>query len=123
VIQCFTSVYLILLHITESSLLVLLFKIALKNCGLCFTSSCRTSKAYSYLLTTAFSRFINWESFDEAHQDHHDHKGISALHKRLEPYLLRRVKKDVEKSLPAKVEQILRVDMTGRVLKVNSLNP
>ena len=27
-------------------------------------------------------------------------------------YLLRRVKKDVEKSLPAKVEQILRVEMT-----------
>lgn len=34
------------------------------------------------------------------------------MHKRLEPYLLRRVKKDVEKSLPAKIEQILRVDMT-----------
>lgn len=34
------------------------------------------------------------------------------LHKELQPYLLRRVKKDVEKSLPAKVEQILRVEMT-----------
>jgi chromodomain-helicase-DNA-binding protein 1 len=34
------------------------------------------------------------------------------LHKQLEPFILRRVKKDVEKSLPAKVEQILRVEMT-----------
>ena len=30
-------------------------------------------------------------------------KGFSTLHKELEPFLLRRVKKDVEKSLPAKV--------------------
>ncbi|CAF0823138.1 unnamed protein product [Didymodactylos carnosus] len=34
------------------------------------------------------------------------------LHKELEPFLLRRIKRDVEKSLPAKVEQILRVEMT-----------
>merc|ERR1711962_1492838 len=32
--------------------------------------------------------------------------------KQLEPFILRRVKKDVEKDLPAKVEKILRVDMT-----------
>ena len=38
-------------------------------------------------------------------------KGIHRLHRQLEPFLLRRVKKDVEKSLPSKVEQILRVDM------------
>lgn len=35
------------------------------------------------------------------------------MHKQLEPFILRRVKKDVEKSLPAKVEQILRVEMTA----------
>lgn len=35
------------------------------------------------------------------------------MHKQLEPFILRRVKKDVEKSLPAKVEQILRVEMTS----------
>uniref|UniRef100_A0AC34GFY1 Chromodomain helicase DNA binding protein 1 n=1 Tax=Panagrolaimus sp. ES5 TaxID=591445 RepID=A0AC34GFY1_9BILA len=55
----------------------------------------------------------NWPDFEAEHEDR-DHKGISALHKKLEPYLLRRVKKDVEKSLPAKVEQILRVDMTAQ---------
>uniref|UniRef100_A0A7E4ZSG7 Helicase C-terminal domain-containing protein n=1 Tax=Panagrellus redivivus TaxID=6233 RepID=A0A7E4ZSG7_PANRE len=58
-------------------------------------------------------RFENWADFEREHEDP-DHRGISALHKKLEPYLLRRVKKDVEKSLPAKVEQILRVDMTAQ---------
>ncbi|CAD5206828.1 unnamed protein product [Bursaphelenchus okinawaensis] len=58
-------------------------------------------------------QFSNWDEFDAAHQDR-DHKGISSLHKKLEPFLIRRVKKDVEKSLPAKVEQILRVDMTAQ---------
>uniref|UniRef100_A0A914ICL6 protein disulfide-isomerase n=1 Tax=Globodera rostochiensis TaxID=31243 RepID=A0A914ICL6_GLORO len=56
-------------------------------------------------------KFNDWYEFERAHQDR-DHKGISALHRKLEPFLLRRMKKDVEKSLPAKVEQILRVDMT-----------
>ncbi|KAI6182890.1 hypothetical protein M3Y97_00429200 [Aphelenchoides bicaudatus] len=57
-------------------------------------------------------KFDDWERFEEEHKDYQDHEGISILHKKLEPFLLRRVKKDVEKSLPAKVEQILRVDMT-----------
>ena len=30
---------------------------------------------------------------------------MSSLHQQLQPFLLRRVKKDVEKSLPAKVRQ------------------
>ena len=35
-----------------------------------------------------------------------DKTGFSSLHKQLEPYLIRRVKKDVEKSLPAKVQTL-----------------
>lgn len=35
------------------------------------------------------------------------------MHAQLEPFILRRVKKDVEKSLPSKVEQILRVEMSS----------
>ena len=58
------------------------------------------------------NRFPTWEEFETTHSDA-DKKGYSKLHKELEPYLLRRVKKDVEKSLPAKVEQILRVEMTN----------
>lgn len=58
-------------------------------------------------------KFDSWEEFENDHNDQ-DHKGISLLHKKLEPFLLRRVKKDVEKSLPPKLEQILRVDMTAQ---------
>lgn len=47
-------------------------------------------------------RFDNWEDFEREH-DHAASKGYGKLHKQLEPFILRRVKKDVEKSLPAKV--------------------
>lgn len=47
-------------------------------------------------------RFDSWSEFEEKHSTA-DKTGFSALHKELEPFLLRRVKKDVEKSLPAKV--------------------
>lgn len=76
-----------------------------------FTSLYYACKVNFYFLILFF-RFEYWSEFEQAHKEK-DHKGISSLHKKLEPYLLRRVKKDVEKSLPAKVEQILRVDMTA----------
>ncbi|XP_022239171.1 chromodomain-helicase-DNA-binding protein 1-like [Limulus polyphemus] len=57
-------------------------------------------------------KFRSWEDFEQEHKDSAD-KGYSKLHKQLEPFILRRVKKDVEKSLPAKVEQILRVEMSS----------
>ncbi|ESO01124.1 hypothetical protein HELRODRAFT_192382 [Helobdella robusta] len=56
-------------------------------------------------------KFDSWEDFERRHSSA-DKTGFRHLHQELEPYLLRRVKKDVEKSLPAKVEQILRVEMT-----------
>lgn len=37
---------------------------------------------------------------------------IRSLHKSLQPFILRRLKKDVEKSLPSKTERILRVEMS-----------
>uniref|UniRef100_A0A0R3RZ33 CHD5 protein n=1 Tax=Elaeophora elaphi TaxID=1147741 RepID=A0A0R3RZ33_9BILA len=58
-------------------------------------------------------KFDSWPEFEAEHHDS-DHKTIASLHRKLQPFLLRRVKKDVEKSLPAKVEQILRVDMTAQ---------
>ncbi|XP_024942865.1 chromodomain-helicase-DNA-binding protein 1 isoform X3 [Cephus cinctus] len=58
------------------------------------------------------NKFNSWEEFEKEH-DNAAQKGYSKLHKQLEPFILRRVKKDVEKSLPAKVEQILRVEMTS----------
>ena len=56
-------------------------------------------------------RFDDWFDFEDQHRSA-DKTGFAMLHKELEPYLLRRVKKDVEKSLPAKTEQILRVEMS-----------
>ena len=51
-----------------------------------------------------FSRFSSWEEFEEKHATAEEKEsGFSNLHKEIEPYLFRRVKKDVEKSLPAKV--------------------
>lgn len=58
------------------------------------------------------SKFTTWEEFERVHGNAME-KGYAKLHKELEPYILRRVKKDVEKSLPSKVEQILRVEMTS----------
>lgn len=57
-------------------------------------------------------RFEHWESFESEHSNSYQ-KGFSKLHTFLPQFLLRRAKKDVEKSLPAKVEQILRVEMTS----------
>lgn len=48
------------------------------------------------------NRFDKWEDFEARHLTA-DKTGFAQLHKELEPFLLRRVKKDVEKSLPAKV--------------------
>ena len=51
-------------------------------------------------------RFFKWEEFESQHKAYEegDTANLASLHKQLEPYLLRRVKKDVEKSLPAKVQ-------------------
>lgn len=64
------------------------------------------------IVWSRLSRFHSWEVFEEEHGKGRD-SGYTSLHKELEPFLLRRVKKDVEKSLPAKVEQILRVEMSA----------
>ncbi|XP_053672247.1 chromodomain-helicase-DNA-binding protein 1 [Anopheles nili] len=58
-------------------------------------------------------RFVSWDDFERNYGNTTNDKCYTKLHKELEPYLLRRVKKDVEKSLPSKVEQILRVEMTS----------
>lgn len=49
---------------------------------------------------------INFENPDAQQEEY-----IRDLHKRLQPFILRRLKKDVEKSLPSKSERILRVEL------------
>ena len=56
-------------------------------------------------------RFPSCEDF-ELRYDLKNPESVSQLHQDLKPHLLRRVIKDVEKSLPPKNERILRVDMT-----------
>ncbi|CAN6660014.1 chromo domain-containing protein 1 [Trichomonascus vanleenenianus] len=50
---------------------------------------------------------IDFESPDADQEEY-----IRDLHKRLQPFILRRLKKDVEKSLPSKTERILRVELS-----------
>ncbi|KAK9788572.1 hypothetical protein WJX73_002856 [Symbiochloris irregularis] len=57
------------------------------------------------------SRFPDCADF-EARYSLDDAQGVTALHAELRPHLLRRVIKDVERSLPPKNERILRVAMT-----------
>merc|ERR1719319_1685134 len=54
-----------------------------------------------------------WDVFEENYGSMEEKElGYFKLHTLLKPYIIRRLKKDVEKSLPGKVERILRVDMT-----------
>jgi len=58
-------------------------------------------------------KFNSWEEFEYKYVGKNE-TGFQSLHKVLQPFLLRRVKKDVEKSLPNKTEQILRVPMQSK---------
>ena len=57
----------------------------------------------------------DWPTFEQQYGKPEDvANGYIGLHSLLKPYIIRRLKKDVEKSLPPKVEQILRVEMTRK---------
>ncbi|KAG9393679.1 SNF2 family N-terminal domain [Carpediemonas membranifera] len=55
--------------------------------------------------------FPSAQEFEEKYGDPNNQDQIGELHKVLQPYMLRREKKDVEKSLPPKTERILRVGL------------
>ncbi|KAK9467798.1 SNF2 family N-terminal domain-containing protein [Lipomyces arxii] len=52
------------------------------------------------------------QEIDFESPDANQEKYIRDLHERLKPFILRRLKKDVEKSLPSKSERILRVELS-----------
>jgi chromodomain-helicase-DNA-binding protein 7 len=56
--------------------------------------------------------FADKDSFLEKFGDMKEARQVNELHSLLKPYLLRRVKEDVEKSLPNKEETILEVSLT-----------
>ncbi|EDO17083.1 hypothetical protein Kpol_1025p2 [Vanderwaltozyma polyspora DSM 70294] len=57
-------------------------------------------------------RFTIDQEIDFENQDEEQEHYIRDLHQRLQPFILRRLKKDVEKSLPSKTERILRVELS-----------
>ncbi|VDM33123.1 unnamed protein product [Hydatigera taeniaeformis] len=64
--------------------------------------------------------FDDWEEFEDNYSlqgqasSSAGYEAVTRLHRTIEPFLLRRVKKDVEQSLPAKTERILRVEMSKK---------
>ena len=71
-----------------------------------------TGELWSLLNFCDSSNFASKEEFVEKFGQLSDAKQVSDLHSVLKPYLLRRVKEDVEKSLPPKEETILEVALT-----------
>eukprot|EP01135_Chromosphaera_perkinsii_P010809 Nk52_evm4s2241 gene=Nk52_evmTU4s2241 len=67
---------------------------------------------YALLVFIMPKYFPPWEEFEAIYQNLESQESVNMLHQNLEPFLLRRVKKDVEKSLPPKTERILRVGMS-----------
>eukprot|EP00466_Bigelowiella_natans_P016680 jgi/Bigna1/40547/e_gw1.44.10.1 len=57
-------------------------------------------------------KFNDFDEFEEKYDSIDQGKHIGSLHGVLKPYLLRRVKREVLKSLPQKTERILRVQQT-----------
>ena len=62
--------------------------------------------SFAYLLFNLRFRFPRWEEFETQYSMSQMKDGYQKLHRELEPFLLRRIKKDVEKSLPSKVTKI-----------------
>ncbi len=71
-----------------------------------------TGELWSLLNFCNSSHFESKEEFVEKFGQLSDAKQVSDLHNVLKPYLLRRVKEDVEKSLPPKEETVIEVTLT-----------
>ena len=56
--------------------------------------------------------FNSKEAFLESYGQMTDSGAVKQLHKQLQPYLLRRVKEDVEKSIPPKTETLVKIRLT-----------
>jgi chromodomain-helicase-DNA-binding protein 1 len=69
-----------------------------------------------FLMPDKFSEFKDFE-IDLGTNDNQEDK-IKDLQKKLENYMIRRLKKDVEKSLPTKTERILRVELSPMQLEL-----
>jgi SNF2 family DNA or RNA helicase len=59
-----------------------------------------------------FHYFSSFSDFSKKYGSLHTSKQVQKLQKELSPYLLRRMKNDVEKSIPSKEETIVDVELT-----------
>ena len=57
--------------------------------------------------------FSDLSRFEAAYGDLKDQATLSSLQTAIRPYLLRRMKEDVEKGLPPKEETLIDVELTG----------
>ncbi|DAZ94104.1 TPA: hypothetical protein N0F65_007938 [Lagenidium giganteum] len=72
----------------------------------------KTEELWALLNFLDAKSFPSVNDFLEKFGDLHESQQVADLHKMLKPYLLRRVKEDVEKSLPPKEETIIEVELT-----------
>ena len=66
-------------------------------------------------------KFNSWAEFEQKYATISQESQVSSLHEQLRPHILRRVKRDVEKSLPPKTERILRIDLTPNQQRIYRL--
>ncbi|XP_058078110.1 ISWI chromatin-remodeling complex ATPase CHR11-like isoform X2 [Magnolia sinica] len=66
----------------------------------------------NFLLPEIFSSAETFDEWFQISADNDQHEVVQQLHKVLRPFLLRRLKSDVEKGLPPKKETILKVGMS-----------
>ncbi|CAI5729820.1 unnamed protein product [Hyaloperonospora brassicae] len=72
----------------------------------------KTEELWALLNFLDARSFPSVADFLDKFGDLHEAQQVADLHKMLKPYLLRRVKEDVEKSLPPKEETIVEVELT-----------
>lgn len=73
----------------------------------------KTEELWALLHFADSSKFASQEEFVSRFGDLQNASDVAGLHTLLKPYLLRRVKEDVEKSLPPKEETIVEVALTS----------
>ena len=71
-----------------------------------------TFELWALLKLVAPEKFGTREEFHDAYGDLRTGEQVQALQKELQPLMLRRVKEDVEKSIPPKEETIINVELT-----------
>jgi SNF2 family DNA or RNA helicase len=71
------------------------------------------TELYSLLHVASPAEFPSFEAFEGRFGDLSTKKNVEKLHAAMRPYFLRRMKADVEKSVPPKEEIVVQVELTS----------